>query len=114
MEGQCHSGEHQDCHGHGNLITCCHGHLGGQDVGPTEVNMTTISYQDLKFEIMQECSWEYAGHGVVLECGRSDEIVTGRCGSGENRGTTDSFRCHSKISNMFRLPGRNFSWESLL
>ena len=35
---------------------------------------------------MQECSWEYAGHGVVLECGRSDEIVTGRCGSGENRG----------------------------
>ena len=35
---------------------------------------------------MQECSWDYAGHGVVLECGRSDEIVVGRCGSGENRG----------------------------
>ena len=50
MEGQCHLGEHQDCHGHGNLITCCHGHLGGQDVGPTEVNKASISYQDLKFK----------------------------------------------------------------
>ena len=37
---------------------------------------------------MQECSWDYAGHGVVLECGRSDEIVVGRCGSGRNRGQT--------------------------
>ena len=41
MEGQCHSGEHADCHGSGNLITCCHGHVSGQDVGPTEVKMNT-------------------------------------------------------------------------
>ena len=86
MEGQCHSGEHADCHGSGNLITCCHGHLGGQDVGPTEVNKYINVLTLFEMSTMQECSWEYAGHGVALECGRSDEIVVGRCGSGENRG----------------------------
>ena len=69
VEGQCHSGEHADCHGFGNQVTCCHGHYQGRDVGPTA-----------------ECSWDYAVHGQVLECGRSDEVLVGRCGSGENKG----------------------------
>ena len=30
------------------------------------------------------CSWTYANHGYQLECGRNDEIVAGRCGSGEH------------------------------
>ena len=27
---------------------------------------------------------QYTGHGAGLECGRSDEVVVGRCGSGRN------------------------------
>ena len=30
------------------------------------------------------CSWTYANHGYQLECGRNDEIIAGRCGSGEH------------------------------
>ena len=67
LEGQCHSGEHADCHGYGNLVTCCEGHYQNEPVGPTS-----------------ECTWEYHGYGVLLECGRSDEVLVGRCGSGRN------------------------------
>ena len=69
MEGQCHSGHNDDCHGNFNQVTCCQGHYQGQLVGPTN-----------------ECTWEYTGFGVQLECGRSDEIIVGRCGSGSNEG----------------------------
>ena len=54
---------------------------------------------------MQECSWDYAGHGVVLECGRSDEIVVGRCGSGENRGYKKIDFLLSIMSNYSDCPG---------
>ena len=69
MEGQCHSGQHHDCHGSANLVSCCQGHYEGSDVGPTS-----------------QCTWEYFDHGQQMECGRSDEIIVGRCGSGMNKG----------------------------
>ena len=69
MEGQCHSGQHHDCHGSANLVSCCQGHYEGSDVGPTS-----------------QCTWEYFDHGQQMECGRSDEIIVGRCGSGRNKG----------------------------
>ena len=47
---------------------CCEGHLTtGQNVGPH------LGY----------CNWIYANHGYRLECGRKDEVVAGRCGSGQ-------------------------------
>ena len=67
LEGQCHSGVNQDCQGAANLVTCCEGTYQGQAVGPVE----------------SECTWEYSGHGTLLECGRSDEVLVGRCGSGK-------------------------------
>merc|ERR1711953_5340 len=67
VEGSCHSGESHDCYGAANQIDCCAGHLAGQKVGPTD-----------------QCGWQYSGHGVQLDCGRSDEVVVGRCGSGGN------------------------------
>ena len=67
MEGTCASGEHNDCSGFSTLVECCSGHLQGKPVGSTG-----------------ECTWEYSGHGIPLECGRSDEVVVGRCGSGKN------------------------------
>ena len=30
-----------------------------------------------------ECGWIYAEYGYQIECPRSDEIVAGRCGSGQ-------------------------------
>ena len=69
LEGQCHSGQHHDCHGSANLVSCCQGHYEGTDVGPTS-----------------QCTWEYFDHGQQMECGRSDEIIVGRCGSGMNKG----------------------------
>ena len=69
IEGQCHSGQGIDCHGSVNLVQCCQGHYQGRAVGPTS-----------------ECSWQYHGHGAMLECGRSDEILVGRCGSGKYPG----------------------------
>ena len=33
-----------------------------------------------------QCTWEYFDHGQQMECGRSDEIIVGRCGSGRNKG----------------------------
>ena len=69
LEGQCHSGQHHDCHGSANLVSCCQGHYQGSDVGPTS-----------------QCTWEYFDHGQQMECGRSDEIIVGRCGSGMNKG----------------------------
>merc|ERR1712110_1366704 len=66
MEGGCNSGENHDCHGSANLVTCCDGAQGGEKVGPTD-----------------ECTWEYSGHGTMLECGRTDEVLVGRCGSGK-------------------------------
>ena len=27
-----------------------------------------------------QCTWEYSGHGTMLECGRSDEVLVGRWG----------------------------------
>ena len=69
IEGQCHSGQGIDCHGSVNLVQCCQGHYQGRAVGPTT-----------------ECSWQYHGHGAMLKCGRSDEILVGRCGSGKYPG----------------------------
>ena len=69
LEGQCHSGENHDCHGAANQVACCQGHYQGQEVGPTS-----------------ECTWEYIGHGAQIECGRSDEVLVGRCGSGRDLG----------------------------
>ena len=40
-----------------NLVTCCVGHLGEALVGATD-----------------QCTWEFAGFGGVLECGRKDEV----------------------------------------
>merc|ERR1712107_692823 len=68
VEGQCHSGENNDCHGQQNLVTCCQGHYQGREVAPTK-----------------ECTWEYFGYGVMMECARSDEVIAGRCGSGKNQ-----------------------------
>merc|ERR1711872_755673 len=65
QEGSCSSGHNADCHGDYNLAECCSGHLGGRDVGPTA-----------------QCTWENTGHGLPLECGRDDEVLVGRCGSG--------------------------------
>ena len=67
LEGSCSSGENYDCQGFATLSECCSGHLDGKEVGPTP-----------------ECTWEYTGHGEPLECGRSDEVVVGQCGSGRD------------------------------
>ena len=68
LEASCSSGAGHDCHGFVNLVECCSGHLQGKDVGPTT-----------------ECTWEYTGYGNPIECGRSDEVLVGRCGSGTGR-----------------------------
>ena len=47
----------------------CQGHYQGREVAPTK-----------------ECTWEYFGYGVMMECARSDEVIAGRCGSGKNQG----------------------------
>merc|ERR1711872_128729 len=65
QEGSCSSGHNADCHGDYNIAECCSGHLCGRDVGPTA-----------------QCTWENTGHGIPLECGRDDEVLVGRCGSG--------------------------------
>ena len=67
LEASCNSGANHDCHGFSTITECCTGHLEGKEVGPTA-----------------ECTWEYSGHGSPLECGRSDEVVVGRCGSGRH------------------------------
>ena len=92
------SGEHADCHGSHNVVSCCQGHLAGTGAGPTD-----------------QCTWEYTGHGIMLECGRSDEVVVGRCGSGENRGRLWYIYMEVVIS-MFglRLSWWNFSWNIVL
>ena len=48
LEASCNSGEHHDCHGSSTIAECCTGHLEGREVGPTA-----------------ECTWEYAGHGMI-------------------------------------------------
>ena len=61
-------GSELDCDGYSVVNRCCEGHLiTGQSVGPH------IGY----------CSWTFANHGYPLECGRNDEVVAGRCGSGQ-------------------------------
>jgi len=69
VEGQCHSGSAHDCHGDANQVACCSGHYQGKPVGNNP----------------DECTWEYGGYGQMLECGRSDEVLVGRCGSGSKR-----------------------------
>ena len=69
LEGSCGSGEQEDCDGFSVVNDCCEGHMAtGESVGPQT----------------DQCGWIYTAHGYPLECGRSDEIVAGRCGSGEN------------------------------
>jgi len=69
LEGQCASGANHDCHGYANLVTCCKGHYQSEAVGP----------------VSSECTWQYSHTwGDLLECGRSDEVLTGRCGSGSH------------------------------
>ena len=61
-------GAELDCNGFSVVNRCCEGHLiTGQNVGPH------IGY----------CEWKYANHGYPIECGRNDEVVAGRCGSGQ-------------------------------
>ena len=69
LEGTCGSGAELDCDGYSVINSCCEGHLAttGENVGPND----------------RHCSWTYANHGYPLECGREDEIVAGRCGSGQ-------------------------------
>ena len=95
MEGQCHSGQHHDCHGSANLVTCCQGHYEGSEVGPTD-----------------QCTWEYFDHGQQMECGRSDEIIVGRCGSGMNKG--EEVKLTDILTVIFRLPRLQLSRQSLL
>ena len=70
LEGTCGSASKEDCDGFSVVNDCCEGHMtSGENVGPQ----------------VGQCGWSYANHGQKLECSRSDEIVAGRCGSGENR-----------------------------
>merc|ERR1712080_723389 len=69
VEGICGSGFRHDCHGQGHEIECCSGSVNGTAVGPTS-----------------QCYWEYtAAFGMQVECGRDDEVIVGRCGSGEHK-----------------------------
>ena len=95
MEGQCHSGQHHDCHGSANLVSCCQGHYEGSDVGPTS-----------------QCTWEYFDHGQQMECGRSDEIIAGRCGSGMNKG--EDRPSVNILSYFLRLSWILLPWQPLL
>ena len=82
LEAQCHSGVNHDCEGAANLVSCCQGHYEGSQVGPTD-----------------QCSWEYFGHGQQMECGASDEIMVGRCGSGMNRPVFPTLIARERQSN---------------
>ena len=95
MEGQCHSGQHKDCHGSANQVTCCQGHYEGREVAASD-----------------QCTWEYFQHGQQMECGGSDEIIVGRCGSGRNQG--EQKEKYSNLTFLVRLPGIQLSWQSLL
>ena len=83
LEGLCESGTDYACNGHASEVECCQGHYQGQVIGSTG-----------------QCSWLFTGgFGSVLgrtfliiihavssransECGRSDEVVMGRCSTG--------------------------------
>merc|ERR1712198_524918 len=80
LEASCHSGAHHDCHGKANEVECCDATLEGQRVGTTD-----------------SCTWLYGGHGEQLECGREDEVLAGRCGSGRNN---DCHGGHSSQGNL--------------
>merc|ERR1719464_616357 len=73
LEGTCGSGAELDCNGFSVVNLCCDGHMitgqngTSQNVGPHIGN----------------CDWKYANHGCPVECGRIDEVVAGRCGSGQ-------------------------------
>ena len=56
-----------ECNGFSIVNRCCEGHLGFYKVGPNVDN----------------CHWNYTNYGVPIECGRNDEVVAGRCGSGQ-------------------------------
>ena len=66
-------GAELDCNGFSVVNLCCDGHMitgqngTSQNVGPHIGN----------------CDWKYANHGYPVECGRIDEVVAGRCGSGQ-------------------------------
>ena len=66
-------GAELDCNGFSVVNLCCDGHMitgqngTSQNVGPHIGN----------------CDWKYANHGDPVECGRIDEVVAGRCGSGQ-------------------------------
>merc|ERR1711971_1302882 len=42
LEGQCHSGQHHDCHGSANLVSCCQGHYEGSDVAHQPVYLGVL------------------------------------------------------------------------
>ena len=68
LEGTCGSSDTLDCNGYSVENRCCEGHLiTGENVGPD----------------VETCSWLYGNHGHPLECEKKDEIVAGRCGSGQ-------------------------------
>ena len=70
LEGTCGSGKNLDCGGFSVENSCCEGYmLTGGMVGPRR----------------EQCTWLYANHGHDIKCGRDDEVVAGRCGSGENK-----------------------------
>ena len=85
VEGFCESGRDQACNGHASEVECCQGHYQGQIVGSTG-----------------QCTWLFSGgfgatlgnysinnknncavyDVIILECGRTDEVVMGRCSTG--------------------------------
>ena len=77
-EGQCHSGENHDCHGSANLVTCCNGAQAGAEVTQFPEQMGSEDYLIAQVGPTDQCTWEYSGHGTMLECGRSDEVLVGR------------------------------------
>ena len=58
--------------------------------------------------IASECTWQYGSKwGRLLECGRSDEILAGRCGTGSYKdcpsGSTQAILC-CKLDYVFSKP----------
>jgi len=81
VEAICGSGHDKDCEGHSHKAECCEGHVEGKLVGSSG-----------------QCTWVYTSDwGTEVECGRSDEMVSGICGSGGKHdcpgGTTNGIYC---------------------
>merc|ERR1719318_233355 len=70
VEAACGSDTNESCSGHAHEVECCVGHMDGRIIGSTG-----------------QCSWIFTGaFGGQLECGRNDEAIMGRCGTGGGSG----------------------------